>query len=199
MANPIIVGRILQSAISTITNATSSASVQAATQKSPLATFAEVVFAIAGIVIFGTLFIRLMVRVSKHAGASKGVISSVRQWIAVLMILAGVAAVASLTGISSEFTTLTLSGIGGLAATLALQTTLSNIISGLLMLQDGVLRLGDEIEFGTVRGEVVRLTLRTTWVKTAEGVIAVIGNSNLAAGPILNRTARARLERKLEV
>lgn len=61
------------------------------------------------------------------------------------MILAGVAVVAGVTGISSQFTTLTLSGIGGLAATLALQNTLSNIIAGVLMLQDGVLRLGDDI------------------------------------------------------
>lgn len=50
-----------------------------------------------------------------------------------------------------------------------------------------------------VRGEVVKLSLRTTWVKTADGVISVIGNSNLAAGPILNRTAKARLEKKLQV
>ncbi len=72
------------------------------------------------------------------------------------------------------------------------------MIAGVLMLSDGVLRVGEEIEFGTTRGEVVKLNMRTTWVKTAEGVIAVIGNSNLSAGPILNRTARARLEKKLQ-
>lgn len=149
--------------------------------------------------IVGTILTRLVRSVAVRAGASKSVANSVRQWIAVLMVVSAVAAVASLTGISSQFTTLTLSGIGGLAITLALQNTLSNIIAGVLMLQDGVLRLGDEIEFGTVGGEVVKLSLRTTWVKTREGVIAVIGNSNLAAGPIVNRSAKARLERKLQV
>jgi small-conductance mechanosensitive channel len=164
-----------------------------------LTTVIEVVVTIAAIAVFGTLLSKGVARISKKAGASKGVANSVRQWIAVLMIMLGIAAVTGLTGISSQFTTLTLSGIGGLALSLALQNTLSNVIAGVSMLQDGLLRLGDEIEFGTVRGEVVKLSLRTTWIKTNEGVISVIGNSNLAAGPIINRTAKARLERKLEL
>ncbi len=163
-----------------------------------LFTTVEVIVAIAIIAVFGTLLARGVARISQKAGASRGVANSVRQWIAVLMIMLGVAAVLGLTGISSQLTILTLSGIGGLALTLALQTTLSNVIAGVLMLSDGVLRLGDEIEFGTVRGEVVKLSLRTTWIRTSEGVISVIGNSNLAAGPIINKTAKARLEKKLE-
>jgi small conductance mechanosensitive channel len=159
----------------------------------------EVIAVIFGIAVVGTVLTRLVGSVAMRAGASKYVASSARQWIAVLMIVAAAASVAGLTGLSSQYATLTLSGIGGLAVTLALQTTLSNIISGLLMLQDGVLRLGDEIEFGTVRGDVVKLSLRTTWVKTKDGVIAVIGNTNLASGPVLNHSARARLEKKLQV
>jgi small-conductance mechanosensitive channel len=50
-----------------------------------------------------------------------------------------------------------------------------------------------------VRGEIVKLNLRTTWVKTQDGVIIVIGNSNLSAGPIVNYTASSRLTKKLEV
>jgi len=66
-----------------------------------------------------------------------------------------------------------------------------------LSLEENVIRLGDEIEFGLVRGEVVKLSLRTTWVKDKDGVIRVIGNNNLSGGPLTNFTARARLERKL--
>ncbi|QQG49052.1 MAG: mechanosensitive ion channel [archaeon] len=167
--------------------------------QSLLFTAAEVLAALVAIFVFGTLLTLVLTRAAKKAGASKPVTSSIRQWLAVLMIGSGIAAVASLTGISSQFTTLTLSGIAGLAFSLALQSTLSNVIAGILMLQEGVLRLGDEIEFGVVRGEVVKISLRSTWVKTDLGTIAVIGNSNLAAGPIMNHTARARLERKLQV
>jgi small-conductance mechanosensitive channel len=198
LIHPTLLSGLAQLLASTNTTTTISTTTTAA-GKSTLLILAEVVVALAGIAVFGTAFSWVVVRIATRAGASKNVSGSVRQWIFVLMIVAGVAAVASLTGISSQFATLTLSGIGGLAVTLALQNTLSNVIAGVFMLQDGVLRLGDDIEFGAVRGEVVKLNLRTTWVKTPEGVISVIGNSNLAAGPLLNRTARARFEKKLQV
>ena len=166
---------------------------------SELVTAVEIAVALIAIGVVGTLFARLIATLALRAGASKSVATSVRQWIAVLMISLGVASVAGVVGLSSQFTTLTISGIAGLALSLALQSTLSNIISGVLMLQDGVLRLGDEISFGSVRGEVIKLSLRTTWVKSSDGVIAVVGNSNLASGPIVNYTAKTRLEKKLQV
>lgn len=165
--------------------------------ESPIYTVLAIAVALVLIVIVGTVLDRLAARISKRAGAPRDVANSVRQWIAVVMIMVAVAVVASLTGISSEFTTLTISGIAGLAVSLALQTTLSNVIAGVLMLHDGVLRTGDQIEFGSIKGEVIKLSLRSTWVRTTDGAISVIGNSNLSAGPIINRTAKARLERKL--
>ncbi|HZW85790.1 MAG TPA: mechanosensitive ion channel domain-containing protein [Nitrososphaerales archaeon] len=189
------VGYLLQ--VATATNSTTTGNLPSAA--APILTVAELAVALAGILLVGTLLTRLMTTVAGRSGASKSFVSTIRQGIAVLMILAGVAAVASLTGLSSSLTTLTLSGIAGLAASLALQNTLSNVIAGVFLLQDGVLRLGDDLEFGAVRGEVVKLNLRTTWLKTKEGVIVVVGNSNLAAGPIVNRTALARLQKKLQV
>jgi small conductance mechanosensitive channel len=195
----IAMSSLLQVVTVTVTNTTSVTTTSPPAGRPLIVTIAFALVALAAILIVGTVFGRLVEGVAKRAGASKGVASSVRQWVAVLMVLAGVAAVTGIVGVSSAYTTLTLSGIGGLAVTLALQTTLSNIIAGVLMLRDGVLRIGDEIEFQGTKGEVVKLNLRTTWVKTADGVIAVIGNSNLSAGPILNRTAVARLQKKLQV
>ncbi len=165
-------------------------------------TGAEILGVVIGTLIVGTLFLRLVTTISRKAGASKGLVNSVRQWLGVLMVVFAVAAVAYLTGLSSEITTLTISGIGGLAISLALQNTLSNIIAGVLLLNDGIIRLGDDLQYGGpggVRGEVVKLSLRTTWLRTSNGVITVIGNSNLSAGPILNYSAAARLGKKLQV
>ncbi len=194
MSSARIVAVLLQAASTNSTSSTTAAAV-----KPLLLTASEVIVAMAAIIVFGTIFTRLTRTLALRAGASKSVARTVDQWIAVLMAILAVAAFASLTGISSEFTTLTISGIGGLAVTLALQTTLSNIIAGILMFQDGVLRIGDDIEFGSIRGEVVKLSLRTTWLRRQDGTISVIGNSNLASGPIVNYTARARLEKKLQV
>lgn len=165
-------------------------------------TAVEIAGVLAGTAIVGTLLQRVITTISVKAGASKAVANSVRQWFGVLMVVFVVAAIAYLTGLSSEITTLTISGIGGLAISLALQNTLSNIIAGVLLLNDGIIRLGDDIQYGGpggVRGEVVKLSLRTTWIRTRDGVITIIGNSNLSAGPILNHSAGARLEKKLQV
>jgi len=103
----------------------------------------------------------------------------------------------SVIGIASQFSFLTISGIVGLAVSLALQNTLSNIISGVLLLSDGVLRLDDSIEYSGLGGVVVKIGLRATWVKTDRGDIAVISNNYLVNGPLINHTTTQRLERKL--
>ena len=167
-----------------------------------LLVLAEVALSLGAIVVVGTLFTRFVLGIARRAGASKQTYSSITELMSVLMLLAAAGVLSTLSGLSSYLTALTISGIAGLAISLALQTTLSNIISGILMLRDGVVHIGDDLQYGGpggMRGEVVRLSLRTTWIRTADGVIAVIGNSNLAAGPIINYTAKARLTRKLQV
>jgi len=187
---------------STSTSSTSVASSVATVGKPLWLTVAEVVVFVIGVAVVGTLFTRLVTTIATRAGASKAVVHSTNQWLGVLIFVGAVAGVAYLTGLSSDITTLTISGLAGLAVSLALQTTLSNIISGALLINDGIIRLGDDIQYGGpggVRGEVVKLSLRTTWLRTPNGVITIIGNSNLSAGPILNYSAGARLEKKLQL
>ena len=183
------------------TNATTAAKGGAGSE-SLLVTIAELAVSLGLIVVVGTVLTRFVHGVLRRAGASRQVISSVTDIMGVLMLLAGVGVISTLSGFSSYFTALTISGIAGLAVSLALQTTLSNIISGILMIRDGVVHVGDDLQYGGpggIRGEVARVSLRTTWLRTKDGTIVVIGNSNLAAGPIINYTARVRLEKKLSV
>jgi small-conductance mechanosensitive channel len=161
----------------------------------------EIVGLFLGIFIVGTILGTIARSVALRAGASKAVANAIRYWTWVLMLIVAIVGVAYITGISSEITTLTISGIGGLTISLALQSTISNVIAGFLLLNEGVVRLGDDIQYGGpggVRGIVVKLSLRATWLRTADGVITVIGNSNLSAGPILNYSAKTRLEKKMQ-
>jgi len=168
--------------------------------ESLVTTLAELAVSVGIIIIVGTLLTRFIIRIARRAGASRQTDSSVRDLMGVIVLLAVLGVVSTVSGLSSYFTALTISGVAGLAASLALQATLSNIISGILMLRDGTVHVGDDIQYGGpggLRGEVIRLSLRTTWLRTSDGHIAVIGNSNLSAGPILNHSATARLEKKL--
>ena len=157
----------------------------------------EIVLIIVGSALLTEALIRGLSRLVKRAGAHAGLARSIREGFTLVWVTLAAVAILSLTGVASEFSFLTISGIVGLAVSLALQNTLSNIISGVLLLSDGVLRLGDSIEYSGVKGVVVKIGLRATWVKSGQGDIAVISNNYLMNGPLVNHTATQRLERKL--
>ena len=159
----------------------------------------ELAITLGAIAVVGSLATRLVRRVVLRAGASRSVATSVTEWMGVLMLLAAAASITTVAGLSSYLTALTLSGIAGLAISLALQNTISNVIAGVLMQHDGIIRLGDDVQYGSggVRGEVVKLSLRSTWLKTKDGVVVVVGNSNLSGGPILNYSSLGRVQKKL--
>lgn len=96
-------------------------------------------------------------------------------------------------GSISFLSTLTFSAIAGVAVTLALQTTLQNLVAGLLLLQHRFLRLGDEVQFSGLKGSVVGFGLVTTVLKLSDGNLAFVSNANLLSGPLVNFTAAQRL------
>ena len=152
---------------------------------------------IVGSYLIAEFLIRIVTRAAKRAHASPALIRTLREGISILWIVLAAAGVLSLTGIASEFSALTVSGLIGLAISLALQTTLGNMISGILLFNDGALRLNDVVEYGGIKGKVVKVALRNTWVRMDDGNLAIIGNSSLSSGPLVNFTAGKRLEKKL--
>ncbi|HEX4921371.1 MAG TPA: mechanosensitive ion channel domain-containing protein [Candidatus Bathyarchaeia archaeon] len=142
------------------------------------------------------LLYRAISRGAKRSGASPLLIRTVRRALRILWIALTTAGVVDIAGFS-QYSLVAFSGVAGLAVSLALQNTLSNIISGILMMSDGILRLHDMVEYSGVKGEVVKVGLRATWVRNAEGDIAIISNNYLANGPLINHTASQRLHRKL--
>ena len=72
------------------------------------------------------------------------------------------------TGIASEFQAMTVTGLAGLTISLALQTTLSNIIADVVLFSDKTLRLNDVISYSGIKGTVVGVGLRSTLIRTQE-------------------------------
>ena len=153
----------------------------------------QIVSVVVSSAIVGELFRRGLTALAKRAGASRDVIRDIRGGVRIAWIVIAVAAVLIVTGIASEFQALTVTGLAGLAISLALQTTLSNILAGVLLFSDKTLRLHDDISYSEIRGTVIRVGLRSTWIRTQEGNIAIIGNSTLMNGPFVNYTAGERL------
>jgi small-conductance mechanosensitive channel len=158
-----------------------------------LTTVVQIVSVVVFWAVVGELFRRGLTVIARRAGASKTLVRSIRDGVRIVWIVVGVASVLIVTGIASQFQALTVTGLAGLTISLALQTTLSNIIAGVLLFSDKTLRLHDEIAYSGIRGTVVRIGLRSTLIRTQEGSIAIISNSTLMGGPFINYSAEERL------
>ena len=62
-----------------------------------------------------------------------------------------------------------------------------------------MIHLGDVVEYSGVKGTVVRIALRNTWIKADDGSIAVVSNTSLSNGPLVNRSGVDRLKRKYAI
>ena len=155
--------------------------------------------AFVGISLFISLIIiKAISNAAERSQLPKGSIRDVQEGILIIWLGLTVAWILQSLGFTSLSSSLTLSGIIGLGITLALQSTFSNLLSGIWLLRENVLRLGDKIELGTVKGTVIKLSFRATWLKTSEGHIVIMSNSTLYNGPFTNLTAKERLSKKFE-
>jgi small-conductance mechanosensitive channel len=150
--------------------------------------------AFVGISLFISLIIiKAISNAAERSQLPKGSIRDVQEGILIIWLGLTVAWILQSLGFTSLSSSLTLSGIIGLGITLALQSTFSNLLSGIWLLRENVLRLGDKIELGTVKGTVIKLSFRATWLKTSEGHIVIMSNSTLYNGPFTNFTAKRPL------
>ena len=147
---------------------------------------------------FGELLSWAIRSLFRRAGVRPSTVRVIRETSRAIWILGAAFGVLSVAQLTSALTVLTVSGILGLVVSLALQTTLSNIISGVMLLRNEVLRLGDEIVCGSVQGRVVRIALVNTWIRTDDGNLAFVGNTSLLGGPFINVTAKERFPEYLD-
>lgn len=77
----------------------------------------------------------------------------------------------------------------GLAISLAIQGTLSNLAAGIMLLISKPFKVNDYIEAGGVSGVVSDIGLVYTRVKTFDNKLVFVPNSEISAGKITNYTA----------
>jgi small conductance mechanosensitive channel len=130
----------------------------------------------------------------RHRGAPPYGVRAVRIVLSVVGLVLAAAVLFVAFGPIGIASGLTVSALVGLAVTLALQTTLQNILAGFILLNHRLLRLQDTITIGGVTGRVVEIGLVSTLLALDDGSFAQVSNSNLLAGPMVNRTASARLK-----
>jgi len=86
----------------------------------------------------------------------------------------------------SKFTLLT--GAFGVGLGFGLQNTINNFASGLILLFERPIRVGDFLEVGNVIGEVERIGMRSSSMRTVEGAEVIVPNSTLVTNQVTNWT-----------
>jgi MscS family membrane protein len=71
-------------------------------------------------------------------------------------------------------------GIGGIAVALAAQKTLENVIGGVSIISDGVVRVGDTLKVGGTVGTIEEVGLRSTRIRTPDRTVVSVPNGHLA-------------------
>ncbi len=80
-------------------------------------------------------------------------------------------------------------GIAGLAVALALQPSLSNIFSGIAMILDKTIGIGDVVSLDPeTSGSIEKIGLRSTKIRTFDNELIVVPNSKMADGIVKNIT-----------
>jgi small-conductance mechanosensitive channel len=85
-----------------------------------------------------------------------------------------------------------LGGAVGIGVGFGLQNIASNFASGLILLLERPIKVGDWIEVGGLNGAVVRIGGRSTWVRTNDNLIIIVPNAEFTTGRVTNWTANDR-------
>ncbi len=80
--------------------------------------------------------------------------------------------------------------IATVLASLGIQDILKSYVSGVYLLSERRLTVGDEIEFGLFSGTIVEIKLRVTYVRGKEGALIIVPNSELFNNTVVVRANR---------
>lgn len=110
-----------------------------------------------------------------------------------LLLLVAVAAL-SAAGIDlNKFTVLT--GALGVGLGFGLQNIVNNFVSGLILLFERPIHVGDTVEVGGLVGVVRRIGARSSTVVTFQGAEVIVPNSNLLSNQVINWTLSSQWRR----
>ena len=93
-------------------------------------------------------------------------------------------------------------GALGVGIGFGLQNIVSNLVSGLVIIFERPIHIGDVVTAGALEGEVIDIGLRSSRIRTWEGAEVIVPNNNLVANEVTNWTysdKRRRVERMVFV
>ncbi|RXE87187.1 mechanosensitive ion channel domain-containing protein [Pseudoalteromonas sp. A757] len=152
-------------------------------------------------VIVATLVISKILRLAFNRLASRqGVIQHTSAYVIgriIHYIVLFIGLIIALTALGFEITELALVASAlGVGIGLGLQGLVNNFVSGLVLLLEKTVKVGDFVELTNgVVGEVIAIHMRSTWIRTNDNVDLLIPNSEMVSNTITNWTMSDKYRR----
>jgi small-conductance mechanosensitive channel len=89
-------------------------------------------------------------------------------------------------------------GAFGVGIGFGLQNIVNNFVSGLILLFERPIQIGDKVQVGELLGEVTKIGTRASTLRTFEGSEVIVPNGDLISGQVINWTL-SDLQRRVEV
>ena len=149
---------------------------------------------VAAVVIFyiGRLVAKTVSRFLEKAllgrSVDKAVVSFIASIVYALILIATVLMALSQVGVQTT-SFIAILGAAGLAVGLALQGSLANFASGILIILFRPFKSGDFIDAGGVTGTVDKIEIFQTIMKTPDNKLVIVPNAQITGGAIINYSA----------
>ncbi len=136
----------------------------------------------------------IVIKVLKKYNIEQGTRQSVGTIVKYVLIIAGMFSILQTNGIDlSAFGIL--AGALGVGIGFGLQNITNNFISGLIILFEQPIKVGDRIEVGNTSGDVIKISARSTTVVTNDNISVIIPNSKFIDDQVINWSHNDRMVR----
>jgi len=129
-------------------------------------------------------------RVRLARGVSFAISAVIRYGIILLGFLLAVSAL----GIGMDRITILL-GAFGVGIGFGLQTIVNNFVSGMILIFERPIHIGDSVEVGAVRGIITRIGIRASTIRSFDGADITVPNGTLLSDSVTNWTMSDRIRR----
>ena len=140
-----------------------------------------------GVVLFATRTVQrwLEKKLLPHTQLDTGLRNSIRTSIGYVGFVIAVAIALGYLGFSFEKLAI-VAGALSVGIGFGLQSIVNNFVSGLILLWERAVRVGDLVVLGEEQGYVRRINVRSTEIETFDRVTMIVPNSNLVTGVVKN-------------
>jgi len=152
---------------------------------------------IAAVMIARLIIVLLEEDVYPRLQLGRGVPFAISSVIKYALITVGFLLAVGAMGIGMDRITILL-GAFGVGLGFGLQTIINNFVSGMILVFERPVQVGDSIEVGGVKGRITRIGIRSSTIRTFDGADVTVPNGTLLSDALTNWTMTDRL-RRLEV